>query len=381
MLATATASASSSAEPKNKALTVLGGTLGGILGLAAILVVILLLLRWSADRAERQHLKRREQNEKENRLSFADQGASFMHEAGGRIDMNDSVTSLQILTNRAGPGHRRAQPSDSSTLGLVQHSRPAGKTDAVEMDRMGAAERSGPSDTQDNSPDAPVGRSEQSRSAGWSQYFADNNLTNLAAAPSSGPSLRSSDMSNSEYDESRRPSGMRPLDLNLGPRFGATAGAASKGGNGGNGGNGDNGDNGAAGRAISTSTYDRSHWSELSEEDPLPNQRISNGRSSTMTQFPTVGSGPVFGNAFAKDSTALSTSPPNYSSRDFPMPRVYQAPQTGQSVGLPAFPKAGETRRDVGKPQPNRTSRGPVIRKMTGSEDMSWLNINSGRPM
>ncbi len=32
-------------------------------------------------------------------------------------------------------------------------------------------------------------------------------------------------------------------------------------------------------------------------------------------------------------------------------------------------------------PVPVGQRGGPVLRKMTGDEDMSWLNINAGRPM
>jgi hypothetical protein len=392
---------SGNVEPQNKALTVLGGTLGGVLGLAAVLVIILVLVRWSSDRAERRAARRRELTEKDDRLSFADQGAAFMREAGGRVDMNGSMTSLQIISNKpvGGPrvAHRRGQLSDDSTLELVRNSHPIGEADMAEMGCMAggdAAARGGVAAAAAVGvpPDTPL-RAEQSRSAGWSQYFADNNLTNLAAAPSTAPSQRSSDASDSEYDESRRPSGMRPLDVGHGAiaRVGQAAGP---------------------GRAISTSTYDRSthHWSVLSEEDPLPGQQGGQGnrRSSVMTQFPTVGGGPVFGNAFANKNAAVSSStsssdpaaaagaanllgssPPNFSSRDFPMPRAYQTTtNTTQGVGMPVFPtptaapgRSSPAGGGLGPLPMPVGQRGPVLRKMTGDEDMSWLNINAGRAM
>jgi hypothetical protein len=255
----------------------------------------------------------------------------------------------------------------------------------AEVDRMAGGSRGGATSA---APDTPL-RAEQSRSAGWSEYFADNNLTNLAAAPSSGASQRSSDLSDSEYDESRRPSGMRPLDVAV-PAVAVGRGTV-------------------AGRAISTSTYDRSthHWSVLSEEDPIPGQSgQGNRRSSVMTQFPTVGGGPVFGNAFASKSmqnsgggsgggsggsssaaaaagaaNLLGSSPPNFSARDFPMPRAYQTTtNTTQGVGMPVFsPTAAGGISPLPAPGPGQ--RGPVLRKMTGDEDMSWLNINAGRAM
>jgi hypothetical protein len=150
------------------------------------------------------------------------------------------------------------------------------------------------------------------------------------------------------------------------------------------------------GRAISTSTYDRSthHWSAVSEEDPLPGGQ-GNRRSSVLTQFPTVGGGPVFGNAFAAKSAQggsasaaagaanlLGSSPPNFSSRDFPMPRAYQTTtNTTQGVGMPVFSPTTAPGSGGISPMPVPGQRGPVLRKMTGDEDMSWLNINAGRPM
>jgi hypothetical protein len=403
---TATTTVSTS-EPKSKAVKILGGALGGVIGFAALLVIILLLIRCMRDRKQRKEEARRAATEKENRLSFADQGADFMRDAqGARKDQNThsmvgSISSLQIFSGKAITGHRRGQPSDSSQIGLVQHkSAIGGTTDDLEMARVNNDRLSPPStaNTRVNSPyDAEGGAlaGPLDRSTGWSQYFNNNQPVTNLAAPSAGntggrnsqtflhpTSVRSSDLSGSDYDDAPPPglalSGMRPLDVNLGPRFGAPQPTQQQ--------------QYALGRAISTSSYDQSHWSVLSEDRESHN-------SSLLTAFPAYNTGPgPAGNAFARPDNPL-TSPnrpvsplnsgvaapgTNPTARDFPMPRAYFPPNPAPppSGGLPAFPRSGDRRRDVESPLPKPEPRGPVIRKMTGNEDMSWLNINAapGRP-
>jgi hypothetical protein len=390
----AASSVTGGALPTSKALTVLGGALGGVLGFAALLILVLLLMRGRADKMRRKEREQREANEKENRLSFADQGTDFMRDYEGVRGQKDenthsvvgSISSLQIFGGKSSAnGHRRGQPSDSSTAGLVQHKSPIGAADDLELSRVNNERLSPPSTaTRVNSPyDAEPGTTgaQLDRSTGWSQYFNnDINFTNLAApsAAAGGTqsflhanSMRSSDLSTSSYEDTNRQlNTVRPLNVNLGPRFEANAPS--------------NTNPAGPGRAISTSSYDRSHWSVLSEDRNSHN-------SSILAAFPSGGSGPL-GNAFARPDNPLMqqpysanqgspASPP--SARDFPMPRAYYPPNPAPppNAGLPAFPRPrGE--RDAGSPGPRPTPRGPVLRKMTGSEDMSWLNINAapGRP-
>jgi hypothetical protein len=194
-------------------------------------------------------------------------------------------------------------------------------------------------------------------------------------------------VSTSSYEDSSRAyNTIRPLDIKLGPKFGANAPSAPSAAN------------MAQGRAISTSSYDHSHWSVLSEDRNSHN-------SSILAAFPSGGSGPL-GNAFARPDNPLMQQSPTTSTpqqpphqhlatspagppplaRDFPMPRAYFPPNPvpPPTTGLPAFPRPGDgRRRGTESPVPRPTPRGPVLRKMTGSEDMSWLNINAapGKPM
>jgi hypothetical protein len=439
-----TSAATTTGPPANHAFVILGATLGAILGFAALIIIVLLLLRWHSDRESKRLEELRSREEKENRLSFADQGAGYMHEAGAGKDArpytaqgrNDSVTSLQIMTNKFPPpgssqsrtGHRRG-PSDGSTLGLMAHRGPAGgpatgpspedghrgaalaagavgvaagagaAMELSKMHRRDELSRSPSSGGRGNSPysqplppvrgASPRDDEEQRHGrsiGGWSTYFADpvtdqrnedhldhndhhQNTTFLHTAPSS----RNSQVSLSEYPDtnpSRYNSSLRPLELNLGPRFSSSTGGA--------------------GRALSTSNYDQSHWSALNDE--------VSPRSSVMTNIPPIGFGQPIGNAFAVPGNPLTNPLPpipaglSYSQAQnqhvldkLGMGAGYRpGPSPPPITALPTIPRTGTTREgyfdnnyQVG--DPSRSSKGPTIRKMTGSEDMSWLNINAGR--
>lgn len=240
--------------PKSKTLTVLGGTLGAVFALAAILIIILVLLKWQKDR-KREKSKSYINEKNDDRLSFADQGAEFMHEAGGSVgrrysqSLNSSVTSLQIFQNRgkgAKNGHRRGLPSDE--LPIVKNKSPLGMSEPMEMSQMSDSPRTSPTGSRrlNPTPEAHVQNvsssanqllspstavdSERSRSTGWSTYFANNDITNLASMRSPNrdtvetmePSFRTSEFSRSDYNDSSSrlaAAGVKPLELNLGPKF------------------------------------------------------------------------------------------------------------------------------------------------------------------
>jgi hypothetical protein len=392
------------ASGKSSMLTVLGATLGAVLGLAALLVLALLLLRWGAEKTGMGKGKKTEETEKENRMSFADQGAEYMQEAGGSLgrrysgSLHGSMSSLQIINGRGGNGHRRGA-SDASTLGLVKGKSPLGITEPMEMEdksppgtaATGQRPTSAASIVGDQGQSANQDRSGQSRSTGWSQYFANNNVTDLAAMPDGrhysheGQSMRSSDLSRSEYDgDQRHQSNMRPLELNLGPRFDGDRISDSS------------GNTTFATRAISLSSFGdappplRNYFSENNRES----QASFMTDATNMTQFPRgvpSPTAPLFGNAFAKPPTN-SGAPRSNQTYDFPMPRAYFGEQHRDSgaSNMTQFPPTQSVgiRSPVITPGPSlpkpSSQRGPVIRKMTGDEDMSWLNINAppgGRPM
>lgn len=233
-------------QSKSKVLTTLGATLGAIFGLAAILIIILLLLRW---RKQKMKGTKGRMNEKEDRMSFADQGADFMQEAGGArgraysASANSSLTSLQIFQTKGAKSHRRGSPSDGSQAPLAKNKSPLGVSDPMEMAQM--SQRSSPTFTNRSidpekemypapkpaelTPAAAAavaskgGKDERSRSNGWSRYFTNNDVTNLASMQGGRNTYNTdiSEMSRSEYDDGRRSNGssVRPLELNMGPKF------------------------------------------------------------------------------------------------------------------------------------------------------------------
>jgi hypothetical protein len=521
-------------QPKSKVLTVLGGTLGAIFGLAAILILILVLLRY---KREKNKTEEQEIKEKDGRLSFADQGAEFMHEAGGSRgrayseSINGPVGSLQMFNKSGSKGkvntHKRGVPSDSSQLGLVKAKSPLGINEPLEMSQISgktspnytAANSLAPSAA--NSPprtaQAPIAMAaagpdedtERSRSNGWSRYFANNEVTNLASMESGRRSTYGTDAqtyrtseSRSEYDDPRNMSNssVRPLELNLGPKFdgqrlsrvatgsptmgrshndiqeglaatisraestssrgsdtGYTYMSSTRDGNstrdgtstwtpvsnaGWSDGHPKAGDTKSMGSVYSNSgetiasgnPYFATGTNPYHVNDPTTNY-FSKGRkaesppslpdlnldfaqhnfgesqrdsqSSQITVFPSGLAGSPKLSAFPKGQLAQKAPPQQqHEDFDFPMPKAYFGGQnrdssaSGMTVasnitvfprGVPSptvstfpKPKLVDARSPPVPPVPPvpdspNLRRGPVLRKTTGDEDMSWLNINAGR--
>ncbi|KAL9081303.1 MAG: hypothetical protein Q9157_000158 [Trypethelium eluteriae] len=256
---TAPSSTSTSAPnpnpPKSNTLTVLGATLGAIFGIAAILLLILLLFRWH--KAKRKRSEPGSPKDEKDRLSFIDRGASFMKEAGGSMaNLDDSLkppytrkaktnsasslSSLAIIAGKLNPsqqhGHKRGaggEGSINSRTELVQKKvHPLAKSEVMEMDRfdekpdMATMKSRGPVADGTINPMIPVPAPSQQatqqrmyetpaparkqRSSGWSRYFNGNEATNLAQMHShdrstyaSATDSRSSAASRSNYTESR----------------------------------------------------------------------------------------------------------------------------------------------------------------------------------
>ena len=257
-------------QSKSNMLTVLGATLGAIFGIAAILLLILLLFRWH--KAQRRRSEPGSPKDEKDRLSFIDRGASFMKEAGGSMaNLEDtlkppyarngntnsasSLTSLAIIAGKLNPshhtGHRRGLGGEGSSInsrtGLVQKRlHPLANAEAMELDRFdeksNVAAMSGhrpvPDGTtnpivpvpvptrqaaQQRTYDAPAPARKQ-RSSGWSRYFNGNEATNLAqmhgndrSTYASASDSRSSAASRSNYTSSQHhPSSadmVAPLEL------------------------------------------------------------------------------------------------------------------------------------------------------------------------
>ncbi|PSN73100.1 hypothetical protein BS50DRAFT_475139, partial [Corynespora cassiicola Philippines] len=216
--AAASASVTAAAAPaavnnKSKMLTVLGATLGTIFGIAAILILLLFCLKYR--KAKNKKAQQSGYVEKD-RLSFADRGADFMHEAGGSISQtypksgNESTTSLAIISGKGGSHKRGLGPmgSDASTAGLVTKKSPLGYSEPMEMSKFDLKPE--PIEErivrQNSGRVPPAANVSRSRSSGWSKYFANNEATNLANMPSDRSTFaseRTSTGSQSMYTNSK----------------------------------------------------------------------------------------------------------------------------------------------------------------------------------
>jgi hypothetical protein len=388
-----TSTPTNNSQAKSHSLTVLGGALGGILGFAALLIIFLLLVRWYADRKRRRAEEAAEKSEKDGRLSFADKGTpSYMRDIQGDIgygpntnSMVGSISSYQMFGSKsasaANNGHRRAQNSGSSTAGLVTHTAPTGETiDDLELARVNYEKISRPGTSYSHERGASAQGPLESRdrtTAGWSTYFSTNTpVTNLAAptaAPlpaegsfmqgpasnssprglASGPPTISARSSHSTYEGGSRPTSKAR------PEF---ANAVKK----------------TRSRAISNSSYDP-HWSVLSEDR-------GSDTSSIMASFPPIGSavGPT-GNAFARPNHPLTAPRPaspagsgqGISPGNFPMPKAYFPAAASPTLSGKTSYSPHVSQIPMPVTQVGAERRGPKVTRLTGNEDMSWLNINA----
>jgi len=233
----ATASSTSSATPafpppppdnKGRMLTVLGATLGTIFGIAILLILVLLCLKYRKNKSKK-NAGYVEKEARDARMSFADRGADFMKEAGGSVvnyqpsHKNDSLTSLAIIQGK-NTGHKKNVASDASTAGLVKKTSPLGYSEPYELAKFDLKPEPAEQVVRQNS--SRVAKPPpRSRSSGWSRYFANNDATNLANAPPADRSTFASDRTSmdsiSRYTSSRmyssRPSQqIAPLEI---PKF------------------------------------------------------------------------------------------------------------------------------------------------------------------
>lgn len=236
----AAASITGGSASKAHMLKVLGITLGVLCGIAALFIMALLFIRW------RKQRKRKEQeyvDEKADRLSFQDRGASFMKEAGGSVaDLNRMMplpthqfndggdnghSSLAIITGTFGANyHNRStgeKGSFDSTAKLVRSPGSQHSIDGpMEMEPINGVRRQSiarkPVPRNEPMPPSAVTVNDQEydelqnkkRSSGWSRYFATND-------EGAGPTVykpthpNPSAASLSDYTESRTPS--MPLSI------------------------------------------------------------------------------------------------------------------------------------------------------------------------
>ncbi|KAI9882214.1 MAG: Potassium channel, partial [Watsoniomyces obsoletus] len=170
---------------RHNTLRILGATLGSIFGLAILLVLALLFLRWRRrkrwyDEAGRRRRASGAPDDEKDRLSFADRGASFMSQAGGSRGHGhqDSSSSVAIMLGQAGRRDHRsglASPNQPYYPSSLAPGTAAGATVTVPDPAFSSTMNT----TTVVGSDAGT-TDRQRSSAGWSRYFLGNpNTTDL----------------------------------------------------------------------------------------------------------------------------------------------------------------------------------------------------------
>ncbi|MCJ1459633.1 hypothetical protein MMC28_010012 [Mycoblastus sanguinarius] len=184
---------------KNKSLTILGGVLGGVFGFAALLILILLLLRFCRGRREKKRQQRANDYPMEDKeeMDFADVGAEFMKEAGGRsVESNhqrnkskQSDPGLNVpVTDRAGAASSQSKRALLHAKGDSAGSGKSFWSRGTKSPEKSPPTISGPimgSPVHALAPQiSPDPRTEPRTDTGWSRYFTDNNSKENVAGPS-----------------------------------------------------------------------------------------------------------------------------------------------------------------------------------------------------
>lgn len=214
--AASSSTASSTSTSSSRTGTIIGATLGSILGFAALLIVILLILRWLRLKKEKAAGKGQNgQIQDKDRLSFQDRGIeplarSAVPMARGPVPSADSYA---IMAGHANTSRSLTTPTTSQHNLFTEKTRsPLG---AVMSDRTESTP----------SPLSPSERSwldgpppgDRTTDEGWSKYFAGNKVSSLVDI-NSRRSTASSDQTQSDYRNSAWPpvtSGLAPLNLGI----------------------------------------------------------------------------------------------------------------------------------------------------------------------
>ena len=195
--------------------TILGATLGSVLGFGLILLLILLLLRREKNK-KRQAAQTDTRGDSKDRLSFQDQGIEPLTEGAYPMARSPvplaasaSADSLAIMTGKYS-GEKSLKPPGATGYGLA-----AGKSSPLSTipssDAMGASSvgtddtnRAGDSTGRGNQP------GDRTTDEGWGKYFEENGGTNLQ----SDRSTMSSVYTKSDYRGSGWPTAnMAPLNF------------------------------------------------------------------------------------------------------------------------------------------------------------------------
>lgn len=222
--ASTTEASSGGMSAHDKSMRTLGITLGVLCGVAALVIIALLYLRWRKSKKAKEAAAAGNDDEKTDRngerLSFVDRGASFMKEAGGsatdlglpprhRFDPNaaGSHSSLAIIggkfNNRRNTNSLAPKGSFESTTNLVKDKNGG---EPMEMMDIGEKKHLAPGDNTAPIPSLNVisASPDDRRTSGWSKYFSTSQPKELEHMPSAYAKDRES--AASEWPSTRAPS-------------------------------------------------------------------------------------------------------------------------------------------------------------------------------
>lgn len=193
-------------------LTIVGATLGAVFGLAAIIIIVLLLFRCLRTKDKSKKTRRtseyalgdKQEMDLANRGAFMAEGdSSIVTDSNHKpVDSSHSVTSLAIMS-----GNARAGSSTRSKRGFFHKTADSGGSTKSFFSRTRSP--LAPSPTPNPATVSPEPRTAPRTDTGWSRYFANNSTLDLSQSPvgntrhdSSRPTTYSSN-SQSDYASSR----------------------------------------------------------------------------------------------------------------------------------------------------------------------------------
>lgn len=191
---------------------IIGATLGTLLGLAAILIIILLVLRRQTGRQKSQgsNNARRYSTDNKNRLSFQDQGLEPLARAAYPMALGPvpSVDSLAIVSGKTG------SPRATPLVGSQGHLPSTNPQKPTPVPRVVSRWPDATTRLQSGLVETPVARSppderprgDRTTDEGWSKYFKDINDAGLAGMEPARSTISSRASTKSDYRNSQWPS-------------------------------------------------------------------------------------------------------------------------------------------------------------------------------
>lgn len=199
-------------DSNTRPLTIVGATLGAVFGLAAVIIILVLLIRCLRTKNKTKKKRRtseyalgdKQEMDIANRGTFMAEGDSSMVTESNHkpMDSSHSVTSLAIISGTA-----RAGSSPRSKRSFFH--KPADSGGSTKSFFSRTKSPLAPSPTPNPATASPEPRTAPRTDTGWSRYFANNSTVDLSQSPagntrhdSSRPTTYSSN-SQSDYASSR----------------------------------------------------------------------------------------------------------------------------------------------------------------------------------